>query len=161
MGNPDLATPDHITDKLIETAKDPRSSRYSASRGIPGLRRAIAGYYERRFGVALDPDSEVIATLGSKEGFANLAQAITAPGDVVLVPNPSYPIHAYGFIIAGAVIQHLPAHDPEDFLSHMVETAKQSAPTPSVIVVNYPSNPTAAVVELDFYKELCQVCRTV
>ena len=154
MGNPDLATPAHITEKLIETANDPRSSRYSASRGIPGLRRAIAGYYERRFQVELDPDAEVIATLGSKEGFANLAQAITAPGDVVLVPNPSYPIHAYGFIIAGAVIQHLPAHDPEDFLSHMVQTAKQSAPTPSVIVVNYPSNPTAAVVELDFYKEL-------
>ena len=103
MGNPDMPTPDHIVEKLIETAREPATHRYSASRGIPGLRRAQAAYYERRFDVTLDPDREVIATLGSKEGFANLAQAITAPGDVVLVPNPSYPIHAFGFIIAGAV----------------------------------------------------------
>ena len=154
MGNPDMATPSHITEKLIETARDPRANRYSTSRGITGLRRAMAAYYDRRFGVKLDPDREVIATLGSKEGFANFAQAVTAPGDVVLVPNPSYPIHAYGFIIAGAVIQHVPALNPEDFLSHLSETAKQCDPAPSVLVLNYPSNPTATVVDLDFYREV-------
>ncbi len=154
MGNPDMPTPAHITEKLIETARDPRTNRYSLSRGIPGLRRALAAYYQRRFGVAVDPENEVVVTLGSKEGFANLAQAVTAPGDVVLVPSPSYPIHAYGFIIAGAVIQHLPALDPEDFLAHMVETAKQCDPAPSAIVLNYPSNPTASVVDLDFYREV-------
>ena len=154
MGNPDMPTPEHITAKLIETARNPRTNRYSTSRGIPGLRRAVAAFYDRRFGVKIDPDRETIVTLGSKEGFANLAQAITAPGDVVLVPSPSYPIHAYGFIIAGAVIQHLPALDPDAFLAHMVETAKQCDPAPSVIVLNYPSNPTASVVDLAFYREV-------
>src|ERR1700733_11288668 len=109
MGNPDMPTPKHIVDKLVDAARDPRTNRYSASRGIKGLRRAMAAYYKNRFGVTLDPDSEVIAALGSKEGFANLAQAITAPGDVVLVPNPAYPIHAFGFILAGAAIRHVPA----------------------------------------------------
>jgi alanine-synthesizing transaminase len=109
MGNPDLATPQHILDKLVETVSKPRTNRYSASRGIAGLRRAQAGYYARRFGVKLDPEREVVATLGSKEGFANMAQAITAPGDVVLVPNPSYPIHAFGFLMAGGAIAHVPA----------------------------------------------------
>ena len=113
MGNPDMPTPKHIVDKLVETARDPKSNRYSASRGIKGLRKAYTAYYERRFGVKLDPDSEVIAALGSKEGFANLAQAITAPGDVVLVPNPAYPIHSFGFILAGAAIRHVPATSPE------------------------------------------------
>jgi len=154
MGNPDMPTPEHITAKLIETARKPRTNRYSASRGIPGLRRAVAAFYDRRFGVKIDPDRETVVTLGSKEGFANLAQAITAPGDVVLVPSPSYPIHAYGFIIAGAVIQHLPALDPDAFLAHMVETAKQCDPAPSAIVLNYPSNPTASVVDLAFYREV-------
>ena len=154
MGNPDMPTPAHITDKLIETDRDPRANRYSTSRGIPGLRRAMAAYYDRRFGVTVDPDTQVIATLGSKEGFANLAQAVTAPGDVVLVPNPSYPIHAYGFIIAGAVIQHVPALEPEAFLSHLSVTAKQCDPAPSVLVLNYPSNPTATVVDLDFYRDV-------
>jgi alanine-synthesizing transaminase len=105
MGNPDLPPPQHVIDKLCEVARSPSAHGYSASKGIPGLRRAQAGYYERRFGVALDPDSEVVVTLGSKEGLANLAQAITAPGDVVLAPNPSYPIHTFGFIIAGATIR--------------------------------------------------------
>ncbi len=154
MGNPDMPTPEHITAKLIETARNPRTNRYSTSRGIPGLRRAVAAFYDRRFGVKIDPDRETVVTLGSKEGFANLAQAITAPGDVVLVPSPSYPIHAYGFIIAGAVIQHLPALDPDAFLAHMVETAKQCDPAPSAIVLNYPSNPTASVVDLAFYREV-------
>jgi len=154
MGNPDMPTPKHIVDKLVETARDPRSNRYSASRGIKGLRRAMAAYYQRRFGVALDPDSEVIAALGSKEGFANLAQAITAPGDVVLVPNPAYPIHAYGFIMAGAAIRHVPATSPEEYLSLIGHATRHSVPSPVALVVNYPSNPTAQVVGLDFYKEV-------
>jgi len=154
MGNPDMPTPKHIVDKLIEAARDPRSNRYSASRGIKGLRRAMAAYYQRRFGVALDPDSEVIAALGSKEGFANLAQAITAPGDVVLVPNPAYPIHAYGFIMAGAAIRHVPATSPEEYLSLIGHATRHSVPSPVALVVNYPSNPTAQVVGLDFYKDV-------
>jgi len=154
MGNPDMPTPKHIVDKLVEAARDPRSNRYSASRGIKGLRRAMAAYYQRRFGVALDPDSEVIAALGSKEGFANLAQAITAPGDVVLVPNPAYPIHAYGFIMAGAAIRHVPATSPEEYLSLIGHATRHSVPSPVALVVNYPSNPTAQVVGLDFYKEV-------
>jgi alanine-synthesizing transaminase len=159
MGNPDMPTPAHIVEKLIETARDPRSNRYSASRGIKGLRRAMAAYYQRRFGVTLDPDSEVIATLGSKEGFANLAQAITAPGDVVLVPNPAYPIHAFGFILAGAAIRHVPAQTPEEFLSRTALAIKHSSPSPLAVVVNYPSNPTAQMVGLDFYKEIIALAK--
>ena len=159
MGNPDMPTPQHIVDKLIETARDPRANRYSASRGIKGLRRAMAGYYQRRFGVTLDPETEVIATLGSKEGFANLAQAITAPGDVVLVPNPAYPIHAFGFILAGAAIRHVPAQSPEEFLSRTALAIKHSSPSPLALVVNYPSNPTAQMVGLDFYKEVVELAK--
>lgn len=154
MGNPDMPTPKHIVDKLCEVAHDPKSNRYSASRGIKGLRKAMAAYYKRRFGVTLDPDSEVIATLGSKEGFANLAAAITAPGDVVLVPNPAYPIHAFGFILAGAAIRHIPATSPEAYLSAIGHATRHSIPSPLALVVNYPSNPTAQVVGLDFYKEI-------
>ncbi|MFZ5618372.1 MAG: LL-diaminopimelate aminotransferase [Pseudomonadota bacterium] len=153
MGNPDMETPPHIIEKLIETAKKPRTNRYSASKGVPGLRRSIARYYERRFGVKLDPASEVIATLGSKEGFANLAQAITAPGDVILAPDPAYPIHAYGFIIAGGVIRAVPAHAPEAYLSGMSRAIAHVTPKPTAMVLNYPSNPTAQVVGLDFYKD--------
>jgi alanine-synthesizing transaminase len=159
MGNPDMPTPKHIVDKLCEVAHDPKSNRYSASRGIKGLRRAMAAYYDRRFGVKIDPDTEVIATLGSKEGFANLAAAITAPGDVVLVPNPAYPIHAFGFIIAGAAIRHIPATNPEEYLRQVDRAARHSIPTPLAVVVNYPSNPTAQVVGLDFYKELLAIAR--
>ncbi|GAA0579527.1 LL-diaminopimelate aminotransferase [Rhizomicrobium electricum] len=159
MGNPDMPTPKHIVDKLCEVARDPKSNRYSASRGIKGLRRAMAAYYERRFGVQVDPDTEVIATLGSKEGFANLAAAITAPGDVVLVPNPAYPIHAFGFIIAGAAIRHIPATNPEEYLRQVDRAARHSIPSPLAVVVNYPSNPTAQVVGLDFYKELLAIAR--
>ena len=154
MGNPDMPTPKHIVDKLCETARDPKSNRYSVSRGINGLRKAMVGYYQRRFDVKLDPDREVIATLGSKEGFANLAAAITAPGDVVLVPNPAYPIHAFGFILAGAAIRHIPATSPEAYLSEIGRAARHSVPSPLALVVNYPSNPTAQVVDLDFYKEI-------
>src|ERR1700744_1092456 len=116
MGNPDSPTPPHIVAKLVETVQDPRSPRYSVSRGIPGLRRALAAYYERRFNVHLDPETEVVATLGSKEGLANLASAITSPGDTILVPNPSYPIHQFGFIIAGAAVRSVPARPDEDML---------------------------------------------
>jgi len=159
MGNPDMPTPKHIVDKLIETARDPRSGRYSASKGIAGLRRAMAGYYDRRYGVKLNPDTEVIATLGSKEGFANLAQALTAPGDTVICPNPAYPIHAYGFIMAGGVIRHVPALSPEEYLSGISRAMKHSAPPPSVLILSYPSNPTAQWVDLDFYKEAIRLAR--
>jgi len=154
MGNPDMPTPGHIVEKLCEAAHDPKSNRYSASRGIKGLRKAMAAYYLRRFGVTLDPDSEVITALGSKEGFANIAQAITAPGDVVLVPNPAYPIHAFGFILAGAAIRHVNATSPESYLRAISHAVRHSIPSPVAMVVNYPSNPTAQVVGLDFYKEI-------
>jgi alanine-synthesizing transaminase len=159
MGNPDMPTPKHIVDKLIETARDPKSGRYSASRGIFGLRRAMAGYYARRFGVKLDPDTEVIATLGSKEGFANLAQAVTGPGDVIICPDPAYPIHAYGFIIAGGVICQVPALSPEQYLSGVGRAVRETAPAPKILVVSYPSNPTAQWVDLDFYKEVVALAK--
>ena len=159
MGNPDMPTPTHIVEKLVETAKGPRANRYSASRGIKGLRKAMSAYYLRRFGVDLDPETEVIATLGSKEGFANIAQAITAPGDVVLVPNPAYPIHAFGFILAGAAIRHVPATNPDEFLNRAATAIRHSQPSPLAMVVNYPSNPTAQVVGLDFYREVVALAK--
>jgi alanine-synthesizing transaminase len=159
MGNPDMPTPKHIVDKLIETARDPKSGRYSASKGIPGLRKAMANYYGRRFGVKLNPETEVISTLGSKEGFANLAQALTAPGDTVICPNPAYPIHAYGFIMAGGVIRHVPALTPEAYLSGISRAMKHSAPPPSVLIVSYPSNPTAHWVGLDFYRDVVALAK--
>ncbi|HYG27549.1 MAG TPA: LL-diaminopimelate aminotransferase [Caulobacteraceae bacterium] len=153
MGNPDMPTPKHIVDKMSETARDPKAGRYSVSKGIIGLRRAMAGYYERRFGVKLDPDSEIIATLGSKEGFANLAQALTAPGDVIICPNPAYPIHAYGFVMAGGVIRHVKALSPEEYLSGVSRAVRHSVPPASIMILSYPSNPTAQWVDLDFYRE--------
>ena len=153
MGNPDLPTPDHIVEKLVETVRNPRTHRYSASKGIPGLRKAQARYYERRFGVKLNPETEVIATLGSKEGFANMAQAISDPGDVILVPNPTYPIHAFGFIISGATIRHLPLEEGSDFFAVLDRAVANSHPTPKALVLNFPANPTAEVVDLAFYKE--------
>lgn len=153
MGNPDLPTPKHIVDKLCETARRPDVNGYSASRGIPGLRRALTDYYKRRFDVTLDKDREVIVTLGSKEGFANLAQAISAPGDVILAPDPSYPLHHFGFIIAGASIRGVPAQTPEQYLSNLGKAVHYSTPPPTAMVLCYPSNPTAAVCDLDFYKE--------
>jgi len=154
MGNPDLPAPTHVIEKLKDTLGKPRTDRYSASKGIPGLRRAQAAYYERRFGVKLNPESQVITTLGSKEGFANVAQAITAPGDVVLVPDPSYPIHAFGFLMAGGVIRSVPSEPTPAFFSTLERAIVHSIPKPLAVVVCYPSNPTAYVAELDFYRDL-------
>jgi alanine-synthesizing transaminase len=154
MGNPDMPTPAHVIEKMKETLGKPRTDRYSSSRGIPGLRRAQAAYYQRRFGVKLNPDTQVIATLGSKEGFANVAQAITAPGDVVIVPDPSYPIHAFGFLMAGGVIQPVPSDPTPEFFTILERAITHSIPKPIAVVVCYPSNPTAHVADLDFYKDL-------
>ncbi|WP_019173390.1 LL-diaminopimelate aminotransferase [Pseudaminobacter salicylatoxidans] len=154
MGNPDLPTPKAIVDKLCEVVRDPRTHRYSSSRGIPGLRRAQANYYARRFGVKLNPDTQIVATLGSKEGFANMAQAITAPGDVILCPNPTYPIHAFGFIMSGGVIRSLPAEPDDNFIPALERGMRHSIPKPLALILNYPSNPTALVASLDFYKDV-------
>ena len=159
MGNPDSATPPHIVAKLVETVADPRSHRYSTSKGIPGLRRAQAAYYERRFGVKLDPETEVIATLGSKEGLANLAAAITSPGDTILVPNPSYPIHQFGFIIAGASVRSIPATPDDEMLAAIDRAVRHSVPKPTALIVNFPSNPTAYMATLEFYKELVALAK--
>ena len=154
MGNPDLPAPQHVLDKLKETLGKPRTDRYSASKGIAGLRKAQAAYYARRFGVKLNPDTQIVTTLGSKEGFANVAQAITAPGDVVLVPDPSYPIHAFGFLMAGGVIRSVPSQPTPDFFTTLERAIVHSIPKPIAVVVCYPSNPTAFVADLDFYKDL-------
>jgi alanine-synthesizing transaminase len=154
MGNPDLPAPAHVIEKMKETLGKPRTDRYSASRGIPGLRRAQAAYYGRRFGVKLNSETQIVATLGSKEGFANVAQAITAPGDVVLVPDPSYPIHAFGFLMAGGVIRSVPSEPTQDFFVTLERAIVRSIPKPIAVVVCYPSNPTAYVADLDFYRDL-------
>jgi alanine-synthesizing transaminase len=154
MGNPDLPPPPHVIEKLCEVARKPDAHGYSASKGIPGLRRAQAAYYARRFNVELDPESEVVVTLGSKEGLANLAQAITAPGDVVLAPNPSYPIHTFGFIIAGATIRSVPTTPDERYFESLERAVRFTVPKPSVLVMGYPSNPTAEVVDLAFYERV-------
>ncbi|OIO69178.1 MAG: alanine transaminase [Zetaproteobacteria bacterium CG12_big_fil_rev_8_21_14_0_65_55_1124] len=154
MGNPDQPTPQHIVDKLCEAAQDGRNHRYSVSKGIPGLRRAICGWYKNKFDVDLDPETEAIATIGSKEGLAHLAVAITSPGDLILTPNPAYPIHPYGFIIAGADIRHVPMGPGFDYFEEVQKAVKDSWPKPKILVVNFPSNPTAEVVDLDFYVKL-------
>jgi len=154
MGNPDLPAPAHVIEKLKETIGKPRTDRYSASKGIPGLRRAQAGYYARRFGVKLNPDTQIVVTLGSKEGFANVAQAIAAPGDVVLVPNPSYPIHAFGFLMAGGVIRSVPSEPTPGFFEALERAVIHSIPKPIAVVACYPANPTAYVANLDFYRDL-------
>jgi alanine-synthesizing transaminase len=154
MGNPDLPAPAHVVEKLKEVVGKPRTDRYSASRGIPGLRRAQAAYYGRRFGVKLNPDTQIVATLGSKEGFANVAQAIAAPGDVVLVPNPSYPIHAFGFLMAGGVIRSVPSEPTPELFGALERAIIHSIPKPIALVVCYPANPTAYVASLDFYRDL-------
>ena len=159
MGNPDLPAPRHVIEKMVETVGKSRTDRYSASKGLPGLRRAQAAYYDRRFGVKLNPDTQVVATLGSKEGFANMAQAITAPGDVVLVPNPSYPIHAFGFLMAGGVIRSVPAEPNTEMFRALERAVMHSIPKPIALVTCYPANPTAYVADLDFYKDLVAFAR--
>jgi len=159
MGNPDGAPAPHVIEKLCEVARNPNAHGYSASSGIPGLKKAQAAYYARRFGVDLDPGKEVVVTLGSKEGLANLAQAITAPGDVVLAPNPSYPIHTFGFIIAGAAIRSIPAAPGPDFFERLKYAMAYTVPKPSVLVIGYPSNPTAYVADLDFYAKVVEFAK--
>lgn len=162
MGNPDMPTPEHIRNKLKEVVDKPGTGRYSVSKGILGLRKAQANYYERRFGVKVNPENEVVVTLGSKEGLANLAQAISSPGDIIISPNPSYPIHPYGFIIAGASLRHLPTmfegkFDADKYLERLDLSIRHSTPTPVALIVSFPSNPTAQVVDLNFYKEVVKI----
>ena len=160
MGNPDQPTPDHIVEKLVETAHRGDTHRYSQSKGIPRLRKAICDWYERRYSVSLDPQSEAIVTLGSKEGLAHLALATTGPGDAILVPNPSYPIHPYGFVISGADIRHVPMGENEDdFFAELEKAIHNSWPRPKMLVLNFPSNPTAHCVELEFYERVIKIAR--
>ncbi|MGD8576929.1 MAG: alanine transaminase [Thiohalophilus sp.] len=159
MGNPDQPTPQHIVDKLVEVAQRPDTHRYSLSRGIPRLRRAICRWYKQRFDVDLDPDSEAIVTIGSKEGLAHLALATVGPGDAVLVPNPAYPIHPYGFIIAGADIRHVPLVPGIDFFEELEKAIKDSWPKPKMLVLNFPGNPTTQCVELDFFEKVVEIAR--
>ena len=158
MGNPDTPTPNHIVDKLCDTIKDPKSHRYSVSRGILGLRKAQANYYKRRFNVDVNPDSEVIVTLGSKEGLANLASAITSNGDKVIVPNPSYPIHPYGFIIAGASVLSIDSCPNENFIKNLYKILSSNNNRAKALVLNYPNNPTTRIASLEFFKEVVDIC---
>lgn len=159
MGNPDSAPPKHVIDKMIETLKDPKCSRYSLSRGIQGLRKAQAGYYRRRFGVEVDPETEVVVTIGSKEGLANLAQAITGPGDRFIVPDPSYPIHVWGFVIAGAEVVPVPNTTGPEFFTALKKVLEGGKKKPTALIVNYPCNPTAAVADLAFYEQVVDICK--
>ena len=159
FGNPDSPTPKHVIDKLIETVQKPRTTGYSVSRGINGLRQACARYYDRRFDVTLDPATEIIATMGSKEGFANLAQAITEPGDVIYAPDPSYPLHAYGFVIAGAQIKAIPAITADEYLAGVKDALAKADKPPMAIVVCFPSNPTGHTAEISFYEEIVRIAR--
>jgi alanine-synthesizing transaminase len=159
MGNPDQPTPEHIVDKLVETARRGDTHRYSQSKGIPRLRKAICDWYQRRYNVNLDPETEAIVTLGSKEGLAHLALATTGPGDAILVPNPSYPIHPYGFVIAGADIRHVPMADEPHFFDELVNAIRNSWPKPKMLVLNFPSNPTTHCVELAFFEKLVAIAR--
>ena len=159
MGNPDQPTPDHIVKKLVETANRENTHRYSQSKGIPRLRRAMANWYRMRYDVDLDAETEVITTIGSKEGLAHLAMATLGPGDAVLVPNPAYPIHPYGFVIAGADIRHVPLLPGEYFFTELVKAIETSWPRPKMLVLNFPANPTAMCVEIDFFKKVVEIAR--
>lgn len=159
MGNPDQPTPDHIVEKLVEAVRRKDTHRYSASRGIPRLRKAIANWYKRRFDVDIDPETQAIVTIGSKEGLSNLAQAVVGSGDTVLVPNPAYPIHPYGFVIAGADIQHVPCGPDDDFLVELERSIKNTWPKPKMLVLNYPSNPTTQCAELGFFEKIIKITK--
>jgi alanine-synthesizing transaminase len=154
MGNPDLPTPAHIVEKLCEAARNPRNHRYSASRGITKLRHAICDWYRRRHGVLLDPDAEAIATIGAKEGLSHLALAVVEPGDVALVPNPTYPIHAYSVIIAGGDVRHVRLTPGEDFFENLMAAFRESWPQPKLLILSFPHNPTTAVVDLAFFQKV-------
>ena len=159
MGNPDNSTPRHIVDKLVQTVKNGKTHRYSVSKGILGLRKAQSNYYKRRFGVKLNFNEEIVVTLGSKEGLANLASAITSKGDIILVPNPSYPIHPYGFLIAGAIVKRINMSEEDVFLKNLVKNIRKYKGRIKAVVINYPNNPTAKVVDLCFYEELVKICK--
>ncbi|MCK5720644.1 MAG: alanine transaminase [Thiomargarita sp.] len=159
MGNPDQPTPKHIVDKLIEVVQRKDTHRYSASKGIPRLRRAMSNWYERKYNVSLDPETEVIVSIGSKEGLAHIALATVDAGDTVLVPNPAYPIHPYGFTIAGADIRHIPLVPGVDFFSELVKNITDSWPKPKILVLNFPGNPTAQCVELSFFEEIVAIAK--
>ena len=160
MGNPDMPTPTHIVAKMQETLRNPKTHGYSASRGINGLRKAVAGFYARRFSVEIDPETETIVTLGSKEGLANLASAITTPGDVILVPNPSYPIHQFGFIIAGASVRNVPVLPDKNYIGALESAVRHSVPKPIALVLNYPNNPTTVTAPFEFYEEVVSFCKS-
>ncbi len=159
MGNPDLPTPPHIVEKLVEAARRPDTHRYSMSRGIPRLRRAMTRWYKTRYDVDLDPETEAIVTIGSKEGLAHLALATLGPGDAVLVPNPAYPIHPYGIVIAGADIRHVPLVEDGDFFSELEKAIKDTWPKPKMLILNFPANPTAQCVDLAFFERVVAICR--
>ncbi len=159
MGNPDQPTPQHIVDKLVEAAQRQDTHRYSQSRGIPRLRRAMSNWYKTRYDVDIDPESEVIVTIGSKEGLAHLAMATLAPGDAVLVPNPAYPIHPYGVVIAGADVRHVPLTADGDFFAELEKAIKHSWPRPKMLILNFPANPTAQCVELEFFEKVVEIAR--
>ena len=160
MGNPDMPTPTHIVDKMQETLRNPKTHGYSASRGINGLRKAVVGFYARRFSVEIDPETETIVTLGSKEGLANLASAITTPGDVILVPNPSYPIHQFGFMIAGASVRNVPVLPDKNYMGALESAVRHSVPKPIALVLNYPNNPTTITAPFEFYEEVVSFCKS-
>ncbi|WP_439107777.1 alanine transaminase [Congregibacter sp.] len=159
MGNPDQPTPSHIVEKMVEAAQRPDTHRYSQSKGIPRLRKAICDWYRHRYAVELDPETEAIVTLGSKEGLAHLALATTGPGDAILVPNPSYPIHPYGFVISGADIRHVPMGDETEFFEELENAIRNSWPKPKMLVLNFPSNPTTDCVELPFFEKVVEIAR--
>jgi alanine-synthesizing transaminase len=159
MGNPDQPTPDHIVEKMVEATRRKDTHRYSASRGIPRLRKAISNWYKKRYDVDINPETEAIVTIGSKEGLANLAQAVVGAGDTVLVPSPAYPIHPYGFVIAGADIRHVPCGPDDDFLAELERSIKDTWPKPKILVLNYPSNPTTECVELEFFEKVIKIAK--
>jgi len=159
MGNPDQATPKHIVDKLIETAQRPDTHRYSMSKGIPRLRRAMAGWYKRNYDVTLDSEKQVLTTIGSKEGLAHLALAISGPGDTILVPDPAYPIHTYGFVIAGANVEQIPLIDEDQFLQAIEESIGKNWPKPKAIVISFPANPSTHCVEYDFFVKIIALAK--
>ena len=159
MGNPDQPTPKHIVDKLVEAAQRSDTHRYSVSRGVPRLRRAVCNWYKDQFDVDLDPDTQAIVTIGSKEGLAHLALACMGPGDSVLVPNPAYPIHPYGFIIAGADVRHVPMTPEHDFFEELHKAIEESWPRPKMLVVNFPGNPTTECVDLQFFERIIEIAK--